>query len=184
MDEIPGFVWVIVGVFIFLMSLFLGFFRDEPTSGFFKLMFVVGIGMLVYGYIFKIRLGSKSKEDILGERKQQLMKERGDYEVDIDIDDYRNNPYKKQEIVNKGYPQTGPSQQFKQMERQFQQNIAQQNQRKNPPSNPGMQAPTQQQHYSSAQVTIQRQQGQRFCPACKTPLLKEHKSCPICGGRV
>lgn len=194
MDDIPGFVWVIVGGFVTLVSLFLGFIRPVTYNSFFKLMFVVGVGMLVYGYIFKMRLGRKSKEDVLEERRQQLMKERGDYEADIDIDDYRNNPALRQAAMKNGYPSSQPNQNFYQAERRFQQNIQQKN-NQNPVDRerPQYQAQQPQQNqFSNAnqfarpnpQIQSQKTFSQGFCPSCGTPLLKEHKFCPICGARV
>jgi hypothetical protein len=201
MDDIPGFVWVIIGIFISVVSLFMGFLRPVTYNAFFKLMLVVGIGMLIYGYIFKIRLGQKSKEDMIEDRRQQLMQQRGEYEADIDIDDFKNNPALRQEAMKKGYPSSQPSQQFRQMEQQYQQKIQDKKQQgnqqqRNPMQQQQPQQPMQRmqqrpqqpqqtsfQNYQASQMP-QRAGGQRFCPSCGTPLLKEHKFCPICGARV
>jgi FtsZ-interacting cell division protein ZipA len=181
MDDIPGFVWVIVGIFISVVSLFMGFIKPVTGSSFFKLTLIVGIGMLAYGYIFKIR-ARKTKEEMFEDRKQQLMQQRGENEVDIDIDDYKSNPYLREEARKRGYPSTQPNQQFRQAEMEFQQKI------KSPQQNSQQQQQRQQspsyQPQQSQQRMQQTQSNSRFCPSCGTPLLKQHKFCPICGARV
>jgi hypothetical protein len=183
MDDIPGFVWVIVGIFISLVSLYMGFLNPVTYSAFFKLMFVIGIGMIVYGYIFKIK-ARKTKEEMMEERKQQLMQQRGDNDVDIDIDDYKSNPYLREEARKRGYPSTGPSQEFRQAEIQFQQNIKSPQQRGQQQMQ--QQQPQRQQYpsYPQTQQRMQTPSDSRFCPNCGTPLLRHHKFCPICGNRV
>ncbi len=97
MAEIPGFAWIGIGGFVGLTSLFLGFIKPVDTSAFFKLMLFVGIGMVIYGLIkLKTR---KKPEQMMHERRQQRIQERGPYQVNIDIDDYRKNPQLRQQAM-------------------------------------------------------------------------------------
>lgn len=188
MDDIPGIVWVIVGGFVSLVSLFMGFLRPVTYSAFFKLMFVVGIGMLVYGYIFKIKMNEKSTREILEDRRQKNFNLRTEMEADIDMDDYRNDPRKREEVLRRGYPSTARN-----MNQRYGYGGGQAQQQPGAYNNPTyqpqrQQMPQQQQQppYSGMRKQIQKQgipQG-KFCTGCGTPLLKEHKYCPICGARV
>ena len=80
MAEIPGFVWIIVGLFISGFSFFIGFIRDD--SAFFKLTFFIGLIMLLYGGI-KIFLRTRNKDTLIDEmRKRHAQK--GDIEIDME----------------------------------------------------------------------------------------------------
>lgn len=183
MDEIPGIMWAFVGGIVGLISLFLGFLRPVPYNGFFKLMFVVGIAMFVYGYIFKIKMHEQSTREILEDRRQKNTNMRQDMETDIDIDDFRNNAMKRQEALRRGYPSTAPRQDkaelYKNPGGNYQNNSALPQNR----PQPNYQQPGGSQQFSQPAQQRPAQQG-RFCGSCGTPLLKEHKYCPICGGRV
>ncbi len=178
MAEIPGFVWAAVGVFISVVSLFLGFLKPVEFSAFFKIMMVVGVGMFVYGYIFKIRFRQKSLQNDMEARRQQNFQQRGETEVEIDIDDYRNNPQLRQNALKSGYPSGSSA------------NHTQQYSHYGTPRNvPQQQKTHAQQQSHSTQAHEQHHpkpefKAHGFCPSCGTPLLKEHKYCPICGARV
>jgi hypothetical protein len=169
MAEIHGFVWSAVGVFIAVVSLFLGFLRPVEYNAFFKLMLFVGIGMLVYGLI-KMKIKQKTPQQIIEERRQHML-QKGQREVEIDIDNYRKNPQLRQQVLQQG-AHSGATAHH---------------------GTPGThtQHPTQHHttpqrthHPAHAQQQTHQTQAARFCHQCGTPLLKHHKFCPICGARV
>jgi hypothetical protein len=186
MAEIPGLAWCASGAFIGIASLFLGFIRPVEYNAFFKLMFIVGIGMVVFGF-FKIKIKQKSPQQEMEERRQQT-NQRGVREIDIDIDDYRRNPQLRQQAMqgassyNRQNPAThyGTPRNFPQQPQQFQQQ--QYPQQRQPVS----QSPTQQSNPGYVRVPQHQKTSSNgsFCSNCGSPLLKHHKYCPICGGRV
>jgi hypothetical protein len=193
MAEIPDFVWMGVGIFIGLFSLFLGFLRPVEYSIFFKIMTFVGAGMFAFGYV-KMKLSQKTTQQKLEEHRQQMV-QRGDTEVDIDIDDYRNNPQLRQQAMQKPYSGStqNPGSHYNtpgtyqqptrptQSARPLQQTVRQQPQQMRPTDQRTVQS-----HPAQRTQTYQSQPVQKgsFCHQCGTPLLKHHKYCPICGAKV
>ena len=158
MAEIPGIVWAAVGGFIGFVSLVMGFLRPAPNSGFFQLMMFVGIGMLIYGFV-KIKLNQRTPHQRLEEHRQKTL-QRGQREVEINIDDYKNNPQLRQQTLQQH-----------------------EHSRTANPTHHGTPRTHQQPGHQNTGHSQTQATGQKFCTQCGTPLLKKHKSCPICGNR-
>ncbi len=166
MAEIPGLMWSVAGILIGVFSLFLGFLRkDVEYSTFFRLMMFVGVAMFGFGAV-KLYIRSKNAEKEFQSKKQELIRKR-ERSVDIDIDDYRRNPQLRQQAM----------QQKSHASHQPQHKTHQQQQHKT--------------HHTSQQGHTQQhsqhkpaKQKSAFCGQCGTPLLKQHKFCPICGDRT
>jgi Sec-independent protein translocase protein TatA len=200
MSEIPGPAWMAVGAFIGAVSLFLGFIRPVVNSSFFKMMMIVGIGMVIFGFI-KMKFKAKTKEDVLDEARRRSM-QRGQSEYDIDIDDYRNDPRLRQQAMYQQAQQKGYAQQHPQAQGGANAHA----------SHPNAQAHLGVQHQKHPYV-VHQQRAQNvhhpmhhsqkestvhvlrqahshnplqggFCGQCGTPLLKSHKFCPMCGART
>ncbi|MFH2020124.1 MAG: hypothetical protein ABIJ34_01845 [archaeon] len=185
MAEIPGPVWAIVGIFVFVTSLLLGFIRKIPSAAFFQLMLFVGIGMTLYG-LFKIKFNSKTKEDMIEEARRRVQS-KGQMEFDIDIDDYRANPALRAEVLRKAHAQ-GQKVNYSQGTHQHQaphqqhntHSAAHQATQKAYPQNPSLFP----QQHANIQQRPPQQAESRFCNQCGIPLMKSHKFCPMCGARV
>ena len=165
MAEIPSLVWMIIGFFISVISLFLGVLRPVEYSAFFILMLVVGVGMIGFGYIKMSR--GRVKADRKFEKKRQMRIQES--VVDIDIDDYRNNPELRQRVLNQGgqAPQqqgnyTNPTTQQGKVTRHVQPQ-----QQRNPPL-----------------PEKRNSKGRKVCPNCGAPLLDRHDMCPVCNSRI
>jgi predicted lipid-binding transport protein (Tim44 family) len=61
MAEIPGVIWIVVGLFIGLFSLFTGYINPVEYNAFFQLMMFIGIGMILFGFI-KIQIKKKKNK--------------------------------------------------------------------------------------------------------------------------
>jgi rubrerythrin len=152
MSEIPGIVWMGVGTVIGGMSFFLGFLKQSSSSFFFKFMTFVGVGMIIYGFI-KMKLQERNFENKLEQRKTQMI-QRGEMEVDIDMQENARRQQSRQPMQQQQYSQQARNQQI---------HPANINRQQAPRHNTG---------------------SQNFCHQCGTPLLKHHKYCPICGARI
>ena len=168
MAEIPGLMWSVVGILISVFSLFLGFLRkDVEYSTFFRLMMFVGIAMFSYGAV-KLYIRRKTAEKNLQAKKHELIQKR-ERSADIDIDDYRRNPKLRQQAMQ----QSGQSHQTQQPQHR----THQQQQHK-------IHHTPQQSHTQQHSQHKPAKQKSSFCGQCGTPLLKQHKFCPICGART
>ena len=166
MSEIPGPVWIGVGVFVGGFSLFLGFINKVSSAPFFQLMTFVGLGMVLFGFI-KLKFPKKSKDDLIAEMSQRRA-QRGTSEYDIDIDDYRNNPQLRKEAM--------------QNKQNFQQRYSNPNQQHHA-TQPVVQHPTLK---TRANPTAHKHSSKTaaYCSQCGSPLMKGHKFCPICGSKT
>ncbi|MBT7440375.1 zinc ribbon domain-containing protein [archaeon] len=195
MAEIPGPVWVGVGLFVGGFSLYLGFIKPIPSAPFFQLMSVVGLGMIVYGFI-KIKFPTRSKQDLLDEMGHRRAK-RGVRDVEIDIDDFRNNPQKRREAMNNQnfqnrnqMPNSGAVNQTHQQHlgqhHQTHHNAQHRPQKPILPhgDNQKTQVPTHNQMNQKKTSFFKRAKSGGFCSECGSPLLAKHKFCPVCGGRT
>ncbi len=184
MAEIPGIVWCIVGIFISIFSFFV---NTKAANPFFIIMIFVGICMFIYGFI-KIKSRQKSPQQEMEERRMQTY-QRGEREVDIDIDDYRRNPQLRQhalpgasqyvkstQATHYGTPRT-----FPQQTNAYSHQPTHQTSHRHSTHTPHSNHVT---HSSQNIYNHSSQPGQRICPNCRTPLLKHHKICPICNVRV
>ncbi len=167
MAEIPGFVWISVGIFVGAFSLFLGFIRPIETASFFQLMTVIGLGMIIFGAI-KLRFPKKSKRDLIDEMAQRRAK-RGMNDVEIDIDEFRNNPQKRQQAMQN-------KENFKQRYSGNTSNNTQIHHHTPQEPQPPKKKPK--------ALFAKKAQVVGYCSQCGTPLLSKHKYCPICGNRV
>ena len=70
MAEIPGLVWIIVGLFIGLFSLFTGYIDPVEYNAFFQLMMFIGIGMILFGFI-KLQIKKKKNKPTTPVHQQQ-----------------------------------------------------------------------------------------------------------------
>jgi hypothetical protein len=193
MAEIPGFVWIGVGGLIGAFSFFLGFLKPAQNNLFFRIMMFVGLGMMLYGFI-KMRFMGKTKEQMIDDLK---LKRRGESEVDIDIEDYRRNPQLRQQVLQRGGQQSNsansyngtprnssgqsgqyPSGQSPNLQQQPLQGSQQLSQSSQSMHN------HHQSHSSQPHQVHPHNPNSRFCHQCGSPLLKEHKYCPVCGARV
>ena len=163
MAELPGFVWISVGIIVGVFSLFLGYLRPVENSIFFKFMMFVGFGMALFGFI-KIKLRGKTKESLIDKMQQRHMQQGGHNhsESEINMDDYKNNPYLRQKVLQ---GQGGHGHQAQQV-RQPQQRA------------------THQTAHHAQQIHPSQKQTARFCHQCGVPLMKSHKFCPMCGTSV
>ncbi|MEM2138783.1 MAG: hypothetical protein QXM96_01370 [Candidatus Woesearchaeota archaeon] len=159
MAEIPWFVWIAVGVFVGITSFFMGFLKPVTYNAFFQLMFFVSLGMIIYGYV-KMKLKEKWFNEEL-ERRKNL---RGEREIEIDIDDFRNRQNRTNQVNNSR--NFSYNNQLSRNTGNFQQNQIN---------------PT---HYGTPRTHSSVNNQNKRCPNCGTPLLKEHKVCPICNSRV
>ncbi len=183
MSEIPAPAWMALGGFIGLTSLFFGFLRPVDHNFFFQLMTFVGFGMAGFGF-FKSRLSSKSVQQELEDRRMKMPAERGQMEVEIDIDDFRRNPQLRSQAMQpqkyQGHDDRAtiyghPRDYSGQARPTFNSATVQQEQRMQPNQATVPVSP----HHNKSHAQVQR-----FCGNCGTPLLKEHKFCPICWARV
>jgi len=199
-------------------------------------MFFIGLGMALFGFLkYKLK-EQRTKEDTIDEMRKRY-NSRGQYDADIDMDEIRNNPQLRQQILNRGsryHPQANnyamganPNNQnpaaghnnthvnhnpnnnhiqhnqqhhtrtqhntnqtthspnhHAQHQGQGQHNAGHQNmQHQHSNIHPNQnQHNTRSYHNHTQQQPIKGQSG--YCPNCRTPLLKNHKSCPMCGTRV
>ena len=178
MAEIPSPVWMIVGLFVGLFSLFLGYLKPVENSIFFKLMTFVGFAMMLFGFI-KLKLKNRTKGRMIDEMRQKHM-QKGHSETEVNIDDYKNNPYLRQQVMQgQGHHHTQHHQ--TQAVRQPQHHTVHQTAQQ-PQHHPVQQTAH---HTTTLQVhRPQKNQNARFCHQCGVPLMKSHKFCPMCGNQV
>ena len=189
-SEIPGPVWVIIGLFVGIVSAFLGYIKPTEYNAFFKLMVYVGLGMILFG-VFKIKTAEVRFRQRVEERKSQRHM-RGDMEVDIDMYENRR---RHQAANNAGlqsghgsYNHHGTTQTNHQGHHRHQTHSqnhhhAQQSQ-SSTHSNVGQghamhNRGSHSAHHASRPSHITS--GERKCRHCGVPLLKNHRRCPICG---
>ncbi|MEM3374062.1 MAG: hypothetical protein QXE31_02455 [Candidatus Woesearchaeota archaeon] len=87
MSEIPWYAWIGVGLLVGIVSLFMGFLKPVSYDAFFKLMFFISIIMIIYGYI-----KMKIKEKLFMEELEKRRLSRGEREIEINMEDFRNKP--------------------------------------------------------------------------------------------
>ena len=162
MAEIPGLMWSVVGILIGLFSLFLGFLRkDVEYSTFFRLMMFIGLGMFGFGAV-KLYIRRKTAEKEFQSKKHELIQRR-ERSADIDIDEYRRNPQLRQQAMQQNKPVHHRTHQPQHRTHHK----------------------TQHSHHTQQQThKTHSKQKSAFCGQCGTPLLKQHKFCPICGTRT
>ncbi len=186
MSEIPGPVWIAVGILIGGFSIYLGFINTSETSTFFQLMTVVGLGMIIFGVI-KLKFPKKSKQDVLDEMSKRRT-QRGNTEVDIDMQDYKSNPQLRQTAMqhkqnfqqrystpHNVHQHTQHRSQQHQPQHQAQHSAAHQAQRQTIPNSVNL---------SKSHPLKKSKKVAGYCGNCGSPLLKKHKFCPICGARI
>lgn len=164
MSEIPGPVWIGVGVFVGGFSLFLGFIKKIDTAPFFQLMTVIALGMIIYGFI-KLKFPKRSEQDLLDEMGRRRAT-RGVRDYEIDMEDYKNNPQLRHQAMQH-------KQNFQQRYTTNQEQTGYQNPHQHPLP-----------HDSHKEVHHKGSKTSAFCSQCGSPLMKNHKFCPICGNRL
>ncbi|MCM2325949.1 MAG: zinc ribbon domain-containing protein [Candidatus Woesearchaeota archaeon] len=183
MAEIPSWMWMISGVIITGFSVFMGFNDSISYNMFFKIMIFVGLIMLGFGWL-KMKLRQRTPEQTIDDMRA-IHSKRDSGEVEINIDDYRNNPQLRQQAMQQQakYPPT--QQQLSTQGRshnpnhpQHMNHNVQHNASHSHMNNPSANHVTQPHN-----LTHSRMQA-RFCHQCGSPLLPQHKFCPICGSRV
>lgn len=203
MAEIPSSIWMALGAIIGIISLYIGFIRPIDRNAFFQLMAFIGLAMTIFGYLkrrFQNRNESKARSH------QRL--HRGVRDVSIDIDDYRNNPQLKQQVMQGGHGRSTNqdsaqnvhtaqqsqnthahtsqgSHQAQAVHHQTNQQVHQPAQHSQKVHHP-VHAQGHQPQHASQKVnphSAQTKPGAKFCGECGSPLLKKHKYCPICGIR-
>lgn len=152
--EIPGVVFIGVGLLVSVISFFLAFLRKQNTN-FFIITLIVGVLMIIYG-IIKVRVMRRNTDEEVERRRAQReysrmqqsaqpqqVQQGGAFERATHPSQYQTHPHQTTHYTHQGHSQ--PSE-----------------------------------HHTMHQT----QHAKKFCPNCGSPVHGHHRFCSSCGGKL